>query len=228
MNKILPSIATIGRTPIWLYVIGILPAVSVVIISGVQPWIPVDQLFRDTLSAASHVTDGRFPPYLGLVSNFGILLWSGATGVCFIGGLIVLRNEGLSQAAMFLFFAAFLSGALTVDDFFLAHERIYPRLFGIGEKSVFAGYGILTAAYLFFFRNVIWAVGPHLLLLSLACFLVSVLVDVVMPSGGKLHRLLEDGSKLLGITLWKTFHMWAVWLLTLKERPHPSKDVHDG
>lgn len=222
MSTVLPSLATLGRTPIWLYVIGILPGLLVVVIVGVQPWVSVDQLFRDTLAAASQVTDGKFSPYLGFVSNLGILLWSGTTAVCFMGGLMVLRDGGLRQAAVFLAYAAFLTGLLTLDDFFLAHERIYPRLFGIGERQVFAGYGILTVAYLFFFRDLIWKVGPQLLVLSLACFMVSVLVDVVMPSGGKLHRLLEDGSKFIGITLWTTFHMWAVWLLSAEERPRPS------
>lgn len=222
MITVFPPLATIGRTPAWLYVIGMLPAILVLIVVGIQPWVPVDQLFRDTLAAASRVTDGKFPPYLGLMSNLGILLWSGTTAVCFIGGLVVWRNGGLHQAAMFLVYAAFLSGVLTVDDFFLAHERIYPRIFGLYEHHVFAAYGILTAVYLFFFRNVIWTVGPQLLVLSLACFTVSVLVDVIMPSGGKLHRLLEDGSKFVGITLWTTFHLWAVWCHLAEGRPRPS------
>lgn len=222
MISVLPSLATIGRTPKWLYFVAVLPSLLVVIVAGYQPWVDIDQLFRDTLAAASQVTDGKFPPYLGFISNLGILLWSGATAVCFLGAMIVMRNDGLCPAALFLAFAAVLTGLLTVDDFFLAHERIYPRIFGIGEKPVFVVYGLLTAVYLFVFRDVIWRVGPQLLVLSLACFLVSVLVDVVMPSGGKLHRLLEDGSKFIGIAVWTTFHMWAVWLLTDEERPRLS------
>lgn len=204
-----------AATPGWLYAAALLPAAVVVASAAVQPWVPVEQLFRDVLSAAGRVTDGSYPWHLGLVSNLGILLWSGTAAGCLLGGLIVRHTSGSGSASTFLLSGALLTALLTVDDFFMAHEQIYPRPFGLGEVTVFVLYALLVAAYVLFFRRVIRRVGPQLLVLALALFAAGLSVDIWFPTGEELQRVAEDGPKFLGIATWATFHLRAAWLLSI-------------
>ena len=100
------------------------------------------------------------------------------------------------------------------DDFFLVYEEVFPYFFGLGERYLFTGYAIMVLLYGLLWRKLLWKVGPHLLILSLTFFAIGMGVDVFFPSGEELQRLAEDGPKLIGISLWATFHLWAVWRLT--------------
>lgn len=148
-------------------------------------------------------------PLLGVVSNVGVIGWAAAATVClFVGGMV--RQEGASGPkahwATFLVSAGLITVLLMVDDFFMLHDWILPRYFGLNEKVVFAAYGFLVIGWLVSFRRRIVETDYAALLLSIVFFGFSLVVDFFQPEVegriGPWRVLLEDGAKLLGIVGW--------------------------
>lgn len=160
--------------------------------------ISVEQLTRDIAAIA------EFPPYYGLVSNIGILLWCGAASICLFG-FVVLRNckhhVGFKKnLQLFLLFSGLITLFLMFDDLLMLHEEIFPTL-KISEMKVYSSYAGIFLFYIWHFRKTIlkteWTVfGLGLLFLG-----ASVTIDVLPIFGSKI-TLLEDGFKLLGIASW--------------------------
>jgi hypothetical protein len=173
-----------------------------------QLWagLPAEILTRDPLA----VYDA--PPYVGLISNLGILLWSATAGVCLFCAARVRRTKS-NGLYHFFFISGLLSVLLCLDDLFLAHEDLWPRLLGTGEGPIIAFYGVLAGIYLWSFRDLILRTEYLLLGLSFAGLGFSILFDLLPDLDPALilpgQYLLEDGSKLLGIVTWL-----AYWIRT--------------
>jgi len=133
--------------------------------------------------------------YVGCVSNLGILAWGYAASVFFFAGA-QSRVRGLS---VFLFWSGVLTALLTLDDFFLLHEKVIPLLFGIPEKITHIFYGILTLIYLVIFRENILKSYLTILLPAFFFFAVSLILDDFIHSA---PPMLEDGAKLFGVVTW--------------------------
>ncbi len=133
--------------------------------------------------------------YAGCVSNLGILIWGYSASVFFFAGT-QSRVRGLS---VFLFWSGLLTALLTVDDFFLLHEKVIPLLFGVSEKITYIFYGILTLIYLIIFRGHILKNYLPVLLPAFFFFTVSLILDNFIDSA---PPMLEDGAKFFGIVTW--------------------------
>jgi hypothetical protein len=112
-----------------------------------------------------------------------------------------------------MIFAGVVTGMLMLDDFFMGHEVIYPRILGLQQQHVFVIYVVFIASYLWTYRNSIAECDYPLIMLSLLFFGISILVDLFVEPDGLLHRIGEDGSKFLGIATWATFHLRAAWIV---------------
>ncbi|HVR28074.1 MAG TPA: hypothetical protein VMS86_00955 [Thermoanaerobaculia bacterium] len=179
---------------IWSY--GAVAAGLLVPIAARLRWgIPTENFLRDPAAITGA------PPYVGLFSNVGVLLWAAAATICLFVAVLVGRSSGARLA--FWWYAGVLTLALLIDDLFLFHEVVFPYHLHVPEPLVYAAYGLATAGFLALFHRRILGTDAVLLGLALAWFAASLAVDhwghLWLPRG---FFLVEDGLKLLGIVSW--------------------------
>ncbi|MEZ5987791.1 MAG: hypothetical protein R3F30_01425 [Planctomycetota bacterium] len=174
-------------------------ACLVAMVVGIHLWkgIPVGDLTRDPVALFA----GRV--YVGFVSQLGLFMWAATVAVCLFTARITRGRPGLEGRRRFLVVSALLTAYLLVDDAFLLHEEVYPRL-GIPEKLVYGSYIGLVLLWLVRSRAVILATEFVLLVLSLACFATSVAIDAFEPPLPGFF-LWEDGFKVCGILFWLAY-----------------------
>ncbi|MGI9292089.1 MAG: hypothetical protein ACR2QG_12545 [Gammaproteobacteria bacterium] len=200
---------------IWVYVMALVPPVLLSVVAEFQPFVDSSELFRDTLAVAQTAADNGecCRAYYGLISTLGGLVWIGSAFITLFVAVSLFNRPSTSGATQFMVWATALTLALVLDDMFQLHEYIYPYVIGIPQKVVMLIYGVLVAAYLYKFQRHIFAVGPGLLIISLFTFMVSAVADMFVSADLAWHRLVEDGSKLVGIFSWTAFHWWAAFSL---------------
>ena len=164
----------------------------------------IDMFTRDTNAVAgTH-------PFVGLVSNIGIIIWTLTAAVCLFSGVIMFFCTDKKKIAVFLLFSGLVTTQLMLDDFFQLHEVIYKCYFGIDEKVIFTIYIFLIIIGLVIFRKIILETRSVVLLSAGFFFVLSMLVDhfhsyVNGIVGPDIRILLEDGLKLFGIVGWFGF-----------------------
>lgn len=197
------------QTVHWLYILAVGLPVGLSILALAQPWLPPKVLFADPAE-----TTGA-NPFTGGISIFSDMVWFATGAVCLFGAALP-RGRG----AWFLLSAGALSMLLSLDDFFLLHEVVFPRYVGIGERYVKAFYLVAAGAYVLAFHRFLRGLRWPALILACACFTVSMAIDTiaigrflpVLPDGIMFY-VVEDGFKVLGIFLWAAFHLEAASLL---------------
>lgn len=138
-----------------------------------------------------------FPVLAGVVSVMGVGLVLVTAAVLIFASSLRVPQRGLMAAA-----GAF-SVILALDDQFLLHERVLPKMLGVPELvvvSVYAliGLGILIAAYGQLGRQVLIGILPALVLLG------GSLVADLWPWGRASYST-EDLLKLGGYGAWAGF-----------------------
>jgi len=142
-------------------------------------------------------------PFIGAISDLGILLWAAAATACLLaGGLLGPRHRARGYPG-FLFLAGALTVALMLDDLFLFHDVVFPEYLGVSEHVLYAFYGLAAVSLLVEYRRLIAQSDYPLLLLALGLFGISLVMDfvsdyVLLPG----MFMLEDGPKFLGIVAW--------------------------
>jgi len=158
------------------------------------------------------VAEFNSPMYIGLVSNFGVLLWGAAAAVCLFGGWLTLKSKRHQEQAWFLICAGSISAMLMLDDLYLLHEEVIEDHLHISQKFVFAAYGVMVLALLIRFQKIVLSSDFMLLVFAFGFFAISIAVDLfVHPEEfvifGSLpgRHIIEDGFKLLGIATWAAY-----------------------
>lgn len=143
-------------------------------------------------------------PLTGALSNLGILVWCTAAVICFFASAL-LGAPGRTLARFF-FWSGVLTAILLLDDFFLFHDDLAKRAFGVPQRLVEVGYVAGVGAYLLIFRRVILESKWPRLLLALSFFAASMFVDQVQHLWPSPWRIgFEDGAKFLGIVAWMAY-----------------------
>jgi hypothetical protein len=166
----------------------------------------------------------KFPWYLGALSHAGVLLWCSTVAVCLLTAAATRDEDVPSRLRPFLLWAGLLSGVLLVDDLFLFHEVIGPRILDVPERYVYAGYGIATLALMATFRATILRETDYLVLGVGGAFLgLSQVADTLTNQAADTSAkfLVEDGLKFLGIVGWFTYFA-RVCLKSLRARSLPA------
>lgn len=189
---------------------------------------PVGTLTRDPAALTGA------PPYAGLLSHLGVLLWCAAATVCFLAGALVRRVRAL------LFGFGALTAALLLDDLFLLHEAVLPALTAWPEVVFVAVYGAATAVLLTCHRRALRRTDWPLLAGALAALAFAAVADVlpellagdrtvedVPPAIVDAYLLLEDGAKFAGIVLWLAYFV-GVGVGALGPRDAPSAAAEAG
>ena len=183
---------------LWLYIAAIL-LILIVVIASYFLNIPISQFTRDPLA----ITKGH--PFLGIISNVGVILWSFSVAICFFSYVLLKTSKKPNNVSRFIIFGGFISLVLLLDDLFMLHDRIYPKYFGVGEKIVFLFYGTLILFYLVKFRKIIKKTDFIFILLATSFFGLSILVDRLPQSLLPWTHLFEDGPKFIGIVSWFSY-----------------------
>jgi hypothetical protein len=182
-------------------------------IAGTTLWtgIPIAQFTRDPAAITGT------PPFYGLLSNLGIVLWAGTTTLCFFCAHLLRRVGAPASRTAFFLTGGCLTLLLLVDDLFLMHEYAASRYLFLSELVVYAVYALLGLSWFVYFRTTILQQEPVVLLLACSFFALSIMVDLPFP-GKKVTNmlmLLEDGTKWLGIVSWLEY-WWIAARTTLE------------
>jgi hypothetical protein len=175
--------------------------------------ISISNLSQDISSAVN------LPPYLGALSNLGILLWFSTAVVCFFGAAILKHSDQENNFHNFILYSGFFSAILALDDLFLLHESNNKLQFleiSI-EKLFFLFYAIFSFLYIIKFWRFIYQSPYFLFLMSLVFFTLSILLDSILESPVKFlfgiggQFFLEDGFKWLGIVSWFSYFLMTLF-----------------
>jgi hypothetical protein len=178
----------------YLILVGILLGVWLI---SMQHGIPVQHFTGDP----SKVFETH--PFIGFLSNIGILFWCGTATICFFTFSLIGKELPLMKRR-FILFSGLFTLFLLIDDLFMFHEEVFPFIFHTSHKRIMAAYVLLALGFLFFFRKTIFE--NHFPVFLLAGFFLggSVVMDMLFPNEG-LQHLFEDGFKLLGIFTWMIY-----------------------
>lgn len=132
------------------------------------------------------------PLYVGSFSNLGGIVWFGAAAIMSFAGSL----KPLDRGALIL--AALLTWAMGLDDVFMLHDRVYPKLY-LNERFVSAAYfAVVGVIVLRYYRQLAYStlVG---MAIAVICWMLSAVLDLFFNQIG---QLAEDGIKFIGITVW--------------------------
>ena len=138
--------------------------------------------------------------YLGLLSNIGVLVWTAAAAVCLFTA-VTMRRLGDRQAGRFFLASGLVTLLVTLDDFFMFHERLLPDVLGVPQYLYPAAYGLMMLAYLGSFADSILRNDYLLLVLAFGLLGTSMGIDSVVHFSDK-KAFVEDGLKFMGILFW--------------------------
>jgi hypothetical protein len=158
----------------------------------------------------AHLAD--FPLYYGLLSNIGILIWTAGASVALFSSFLLPAGKERSL----LRWAGILTLILTVDDFFLLHDAVFPGFLHIDGLYFYLFY--LLAFPLFFFlhlRVILERTEYRILALGLFLLGTSLLIDLELLPGG---IDVEDSFKIAGLATYAYY-----WILSSFHLLAPSR-----
>ncbi len=165
-------------------------------------------LLRDA-NAVSHR-----PPYVGMVSNLGILAWCATACICLFTAFLS-RPKG-TNVESFLLYSGILSAILMFDDLFQFHDEAFPEYLNLSEELVLLSYGLFALIIFYRHKDVILSTNYLILLTCLALFFISIVVDQFFKEIPA-EKLIEDGAKFTGILTWLGYYL-QISYETLKKK----------
>ncbi len=94
-----------------------------------------------------------FPPYIGMLSNWGVILWIATASICLFSAILLKRQKASKPAFKFLATSGVFSLLLGIDDLYMLHDRVLPRMFHMHEIFFYLLYFFVFAAYLAYFAT---------------------------------------------------------------------------
>lgn len=145
-----------------------------------------------------------FSPYIGMLSNWGVVLWMAAATICLFSAVLLKQQKVSDSTFTFIAVSGGFSLLLGIDDLFLLHDRLFPKLFGIPETSFYFLYLFAFLVYLISFIRQIIKYEYLLFGAAVLFFLLSRRVFVTLPF---LDQFMTTGDmlKYSGIVFWLAF-----------------------
>ena len=179
------------------------------------------QLARDPLSLAGE------RPYLGALSQFGILAWAAGAAACLVAYLVLRRSED-RQTRRFFLAGGIVTAVLALDDLFQIHENA-AQLPGLSEPVVLLPYPLLIAGFLAaFWRSPVLRLVRPLFALSLLFLAASIGLDRLPETALVGFPFWEDGAKLMGIAGWAASFTCAATACLRPAEAVPARPEHRG
>lgn len=170
-----------------------------------QPFVDAKWMFFDFLTAAEF-SDDCCHVYYGFVSNLGIFLWVATAAICLFAALVFHLKKQSKALIRFALTAGLLSAWLGLDDAFLLHEVVFPKL-GVPQFAVLTVYVALALAYVFGSWRVIFSSEFWILGFAGAGVGLSLGIDQILHSIESRDIIMEDSAKFIGIFCWFAFHL---------------------
>jgi hypothetical protein len=196
---------------IWSYGLLFVFLVATWWIAKVQN-IPMYELVADPAEIAHK------SPYMGLLSQIGILIWSGTLCICWFTASLLGKDNTRGHSVSwseFLWSSGVLTLFLLLDDWLQIHEYTpvllglakdpsgVPRMLQNGiELAVYVLYVIIFAAYGWRYRSRLIQGNLVPVIITVAFMVISIVIDILPHERLLSHDLLEEGSKLIGIVSW--------------------------
>jgi hypothetical protein len=136
------------------------------------------------------VLHGSF--YVGSFSNLGGLVWFGAAAILSFAASLKPVDRGA------LLLAALVTWAMGLDDIFMLHDRVYPKLF-LNEIIITALYFGTIGVIVFRYHRQL--TRSTLVGIAIAVFFW-VLSEVFDQFFNQIGQLAEDGAKFIGLVVW--------------------------
>lgn len=171
-----------------------------------QTGTPLSALSRDPTTVMA------VDPWVGLLSNVGVVLWTAAATICFLGA-VLLGDRGAARDRVGCVRACgALTALLALDDLFLLHEGVLPRVTGLPELLFVSAYPLLVLALVARYAPVLLQGDWLLALIAGALLAASLGIDAVLAA--QRRAFVEDAFKLAGILVWLVFLARALrsWL----------------
>ncbi|MBV0892994.1 hypothetical protein KTN05_14235 [Paracoccus sp. Z118] len=188
-----PSSARLDRFPLRIYLgaAGLLAlSAAALLLATYLRGIPLVRMLRDPASYYD------YSPFSGMISYGGILLMTAATAISGFAAATGLRWRGVLAGV-----AAF-SGYFVLDDLFMLHEGVWPRL-GVPEEVIMTLFAVGGLAILLAVRA---QAGPERtwgLYVALGLMVGSILIDMSLQSDPA--TVVEDLLKFTAIGVWALF-----------------------
>ncbi len=204
ISKLYTQLRTVFPILVKLYTPIVILLFLVVFISF-KTGIPIKKFTMDPAEIA------EINPFMGAVSNIGILFWCASASICFFSFALLQKTRIRGNFSAFFQFSGFITSILLLDDLFLFHERhhlnsreiIFPNSPApfIAENASYFSYIIIVLFYLIRFRKIIIKTDFVLLFLAFLFFGASIIIDS-FPIPVFDIDLFEDVFKLFGIVSW--------------------------
>lgn len=171
---------------------------GVVMLTSYQTDTPLWKLTRDPSEVVN------FPPYFGMLSNWGALVWITTAVICLFTAVILGKTDAPRKTKIFIVASGLLSFIIAVDDLFRLHDLVLPRLLDIREGFFYLLYLLTLIAYLAFFARQILQRDYLLFAAALFLFFMSrqLFIDIPYLDGSNASG---DILKYFGNVFWLAF-----------------------
>jgi hypothetical protein len=163
-------------------------------LTGFQVW----KLARDPAEVMG------FPPYIGMLSNWSAMLWVSAAAICLFGAAVLKKHAASAGAFRFMGISGAFSLFLGLDDLFMLHDRVLPKLLNAPEEAFYFLYLIAILAYLVMFLPRILEYDFLLLGAAVLLFGLSRRTFIILPWLDRFITI-SDMLKYFGILFWLAF-----------------------
>ena len=163
-------------------------------VTGLQVW----KLARDPAEVI------HFPPYIGLLSHWSIMLWISAAVISLFGAVLMKKQKATGGNLRFITASGAFSLFLGLDDLFMLHDNILPKLLKAPEAIFYALYLVIILAYLLIFFTKILEYDYLLLAASILLFGLSRRAFITLPFLDR-YITISDMLKYSGIVFWLAF-----------------------
>jgi hypothetical protein len=147
-------------------------------------------------------------PFIGFLSNIGIMLWSATAAICIFGAILMALYNRDRRSAGFFIYSGVFTIILTLDDALLLHEKVFPTYLHIYQFQIYIAYIAMTAIYLLCYYRRILETDYILLVLALLFLGLAIISDSMFPFGN-LSVFVEDSLKFMGIVFWLAYFSHA-------------------
>jgi len=158
-------------------------------------------------------------PYIGLVSNIGILIWCSTAAILFYSSKLSSMAGKPKIQTNFLVYAGFITLMMLIDDQFLLHDMIFPEYLHVDENVFFVFYGLSVIALVYFFWKFLLQTDYVLLILAFGFLGASAVSDYLIVIGftNSYSQVIEDMLKFFGIVSWFSYFLRTAYFITKSE-----------
>lgn len=197
LSKTRKQILDILPTVIVATIIAVGGAVTTILIAQMTDN-PIWKLAKDPAQVI------EFEPYIGMLSNWGALLWMATAVICLFSAIVLKKYNSPIGPWRFIFISGILSFMLAIDDLFLLHDEVLPRIFDIRESFFYLLYLVLIISYLAFFLRQIQQHDYILFWFAIFLLAFSRRFFMLLPFL-KEFKTAGDMLKYFGIVFWLAF-----------------------